>query len=222
MPTERPTDRHRPRSRAIVTVESVPEEATWAELWGLYHATFEPLQELALLNHLYSRQEFEALLANPVVTKLVARANGVPVGLAMITNELTVVPQISPPFLRVRYPDEAERGAVFFGILICVDTTRRRSAVFARLIAGMAQITANAGGVVVFDICRHNVDGLELDRQIGSFTRWFPGSTFDQIDQQQYFAARIPAPAGDRLPVSAVPDELPTPAAPAADPIAVT
>ncbi len=191
----------------------MPARSSWSELWDLYHDAFEPLQELALLNHLYPRADFEALLADPAITKLVARADSRPVGLAMITNELAAVPQISPPFLRRRYPDEAERNAVFFGIMILVADSRRRSSVFARLIAGMAQITADANGVVVFDICRHNVDGIELDRQIGSFTRWFPGSTFDQIDEQQYFAAKIPARAGNDLPVSVLtdPELLPEP-----------
>ncbi len=199
------------RARALVTVEAVPSQATWSDLWDLYYEAFEPLQRLALLNHLYPRSSFEELLADDRVTKLIAWVSGRPVGLAMITNELTLVPQISPPFLHARYPDETARRAVFFGIMVLVSDSRRRSAVFARLVAGMAQITAEASGVVVFDICRHNQEAVELDRQIGSFTRWFPGSTFDQVDEQKYYAAKIPALADHGLPVSpdADIDELP-------------
>ena len=206
MHAERSLDPNRSRARAIITIESVPSRDVWDELWDLYVEAFEPLQELALLNHLYPRAAFEDLLADPRVTKLIAWIDARPVGLAMITNTLELVPQISPPFLRVRYPEESARGAVFFGIMILVSDSQRRSAVFARLVAGMAQITAEASGVVVFDICRHNMESMELDRQIGSFTRWFPGSTFDQVDEQKYFAAKIPARANSGLPVSPLVD----------------
>lgn len=202
MHAQRSTELNNSRARAIITIESAPTQDVWPELWDLYFEAFEPLQELALLNHLYPRDAFDELLADPRVTKLIAWVGARPVGLAMITNELDLVPQISPPFLHARYPNEASRRAVFFGIMVLVSDSRRRSAVFARLVAGMAQITAEASGVVVFDICRHNMDSMELDRQIGSFTRWFPGSTFDQIDEQKYFAAKIPARATSGLPVS--------------------
>ena len=210
MHSQRSVELKSSRARAIVTMEQVPLATHWPELWALYHDAFEPLQELALLNHLYTRTAFEELLADERITKLVAWVQGQPVGLAMITNELALVPQISPPFLHARYPDEARRSAVYFGIMVLVSESKRRSTVFARLIAGMAQITAQASGVVVFDICRHNMEALELDRQIGSFTRWFPGSTFDQIDEQRYFAAKIPAQANAGLRVTSV-DELPDP-----------
>ncbi len=211
MHAERSIELKRSRARAVVTVERVPSQAVWADLWDLYYEAFEPLQELALLNHLYPRSSFDELLADDRVTKLIAWVDGRPVGLAMITNELSLVPQISPPFLHARYPDEAARRAVFFGIMVLVSDSRRRSAVFARLIAGMAQITAEASGVVVFDICRHNLEAMALDRQISSFTRWFPGSTFDLVDEQKYFAAKIPVRADHGLPVSpdADIDEMP-------------
>ena len=80
MHVERSNHRRTARSRAVVTVEPVPARSSWSELWDLYHDAFEPLQELALLNHLYPRADFEALLADPAITKLVARADSRPVG----------------------------------------------------------------------------------------------------------------------------------------------
>ena len=190
----------------MVTVERVPARTSWGDLWDLYFEAFEPLQELALLNHLYRQADFESLLADERVTKLIAWVEGSPVGLAMITNELDLVPQISPPFLHARYPEQTTRRAVFFGIMIFVAESHRRSTTFARLIAGMGQITAEASGVVVFDICRHNLAASDLDKQIASISRWFPGSSFEQIDEQAYFAATLPALPERRMPVT--PDPL--------------
>lgn len=202
MHAERSFELNHSRARAVVTVECEPAPEKWPELWDLYFDAFEPLQELALLNHLFKRSEFEELLADRRISKLIAWADGRPVGLAMLTNVLDLVPQISPPFLRARYPEQAERGAVFFGIMIFVADSHRRSTAFARLIAGMGEITAQASGVVVFDICRHNLAAIELDRQIASISRWFPGSSFEQVDEQKYFAATLPNMPKRRLPVS--------------------
>lgn len=197
------------RGRTAVTIEPLPERSSWDALWDLYLGAFEPLQELALLNHLYPRADFDALLDDERITKLIARSDGEPVGLAMITNELQLVPQISPPFLHARYPEQAARQAVYFGIMVFVAEGHRRSTAFARLIAGMGQITAGVGGVVVFDICRHNMASIELDRQISSISRWFPGSSFEQVDEQRYFAATLPAAPERRLPVSTTPAATP-------------
>ncbi len=173
----------------------------------MYETAFEPLQELALLNHLYAREEFEALLADDRIVKIIARSEGEPVGMAMVTNELTIVPQISPPFLHRRFPDEAARSAVFFGIMVFVAEAYMRSTVFARLVAGMGQVTAEESGVIVFDICRHNMETFQLEEQIKSIAFWFPGATFDLIDQQSYFGARLPALPDRRLPISPLPAE---------------
>lgn len=188
-----------------MTVETRPAAESWDDLWDLYFDAFEPLQELALLNHLYHRSDFDTLLADERVSKLIAWVEGKPVGLAMITNELELVPQISPPFLRAKYPDQAGRQAVFFGIMVFVAETHRRSTTFARLVAGMGQITAAASGVVVFDICRHNMAAIELDKQLASISRWFPDSSFERIDEQSYFAATLPAPTERRLPIAPLP-----------------
>ena len=214
MYSERSFELNRPRARAVVTVERRPADAAWDDLWDLYFEAFEPLQELALLNHLYHRADFNDLLDDERVSKLIAWVEGEPVGLAMITNELDLVPQISPPFLHAKYPEQAAEHSVFFGIMVFVAESHRRSTTFARLVAGMGQITADASGVVVFDICRHNMAAIELDKQIASISRWFPGSSFEQIDEQRYFAAVLPAQPERRLPIAplpqtALPDDRP-------------
>jgi hypothetical protein len=210
MHAERSKSTRERRARATVGVETAPDPNTWDDLWDLYLTAFEPLQELALLNHLYSRAAFDLLLADERVSKLIAWYEGRPVGLAMITNQLDIVPQISPPFLHRKYPEMAERQAVFFGIMIFVAASHRRTSAFARLIAGMGQITAQSNGVVVFDICRHNLEASELDRQIATISRWFPGSSFEQVDEQKYFAATLPTQPERRLPISSLAGLEPT------------
>lgn len=180
--------------RTVVTIETEPDPQQWPALWDLYAETFEPLQELALLSHLYAREDFERLLGDERILKFIAWRHHRPVGMAMVTNVLDAVPQISPKFLEAKYPEHAERGAVFFGIMVFVHDAVKRSSIFARLVAGMGEVTAQAGGVVVFDVCRHNLDQSGLERQFDQIARWFPDSSFSEIDRQSYFAVELPRP----------------------------
>lgn len=184
----------RPRARVSVTMETDPDPSVGATLWQQYVTAFTPLQELALLNHLYRESEFMALFFDPTVTKLIGWSGSDPVGLAMVTNNLDAVPQISPPFLYRRYPDLAARDAIFFGILVFVADERRGRTLFARLISGMGQLAAHADGLIVFDVCRHNMETFALHEQLARVATWFPRSSFEAIDAQSYFAARFPLP----------------------------
>jgi hypothetical protein len=193
MPTQQSSTVRVGRTRELVTIEGQLRPEAVEVLWHRYEEAFTPLRELALLNHLYPRDEFERLVHDPRVTKIVGWRDGQPVGLAMVTPELEVVPQISPPFLRRRYPEHAARNAIFFGILVFVATEQRSSSLFARLVAGMGQVTSAVSGVIVFDMSNFN-RGRRLDAQLSRVAGWFADSTFEEIDAQTYFAATLPGP----------------------------
>ena len=90
-------------------------------LWEAYRLNFEPLAELAVLQHFYSRDEMLAELANPRIIKIIGWQDGVPIGLAMVTNSLEDVPQISPavPALEVSGP-RRDATRIYVGILVMV------------------------------------------------------------------------------------------------------
>ena len=98
---------HPPAAPITVTHESSITGLKAEALWEAYRTNFEPLAELAVLQHYYSRVEVLAELANPRITKIVGWQVNTPVGLAMVTNSLEDVPQISPAFLRSKYPAHA-------------------------------------------------------------------------------------------------------------------
>jgi hypothetical protein len=193
--------------REEVTITAVVDDALVAQLWELYAEAFEPFRELALLCHMYPRSLFEELVRDPRVFKVVGWRDGRPVALAAVTNVLDLVPQISPPFLRRRYPEQALRQAIYFAMFICVSERFRTSTMFARLIAGMGQVAATRQGLVVCDISKLNRDA-DLDSLIGRIVGWFPESSFEEIDSQHYYAAVLPETL-DQLPFSRAP--LPEP-----------
>jgi fatty acid desaturase len=193
-----------PRSRGVsVTISNRVDAAHLDRLWDIYLTAFEPLRELALLNHLYTRDVFDSLVLDDRVFKIIGWVDGEPVGVAAATSHLDLVPQISPPFQHRRYPELAARDAIFFGIFVCVDPAVRSNSLTARLIAGMGQVAATRAGVIICDVSQYNSDA-GVDRIINRVSDWFPNSSFGRIDSQHYFAGVLPEPL-ERLPFSNAP-----------------
>jgi hypothetical protein len=162
------------------------------QLWEAYRLNFEPLAELAVLQHFYSRDEVLAELENPRIVKIVGWRDGVPIGLAMVTNSLEDVPQISPQFLRSRYPTHAAAQSIYFGILVMVSPEVRGRTLFARLYTELWQVAALAGGVLVFDICDFNREMFDTDTLTQRIASAFPRSSVEVLDRQTWYVAELP------------------------------
>lgn len=186
-----------------ITIENRIDPALIPELWRIYRDSFEPLREVALLDHFYTQDVFEALIRDERVFNVIGWRDGRPIGLSAVTNALEVVPQISPPFLHRRFPEHAARNAIYFAVFVCVDPSVSSNTMFARLIAGMGQVAAMREGITVCDISHANCDKGVRD-MIAKVVGWFPESSFDEIDAQHYFAATFRQPL-DRLPFSKSP-----------------
>lgn len=167
------------------------------KLWEAYHHNFEPLEDLAVLQHLYTREEMLEEFANPNIHKIVGWQGGVPVGLAMVTNSLEDVPQISPRFLRRRYPEHAARNAIYFGILVMVSPGVRGLTLFSRLSTELWQVAARDGGVLVWDVCDFNRLTFDAETLAKRIADNFPRSSVDVLDRQTWFVAELPEPIAD-------------------------
>jgi hypothetical protein len=163
-------------------------------LWEAYRTNFEPMVDVAILQHFYSRDEVLAELMNPHITKIVGWQDGDPVGLAMVTNSLEDVPQISPAFLRAKYPEHARRNTIYFGILVMVVPGLRGRTLFGRLCTELWQVPALAGGVLVFDICDFNREMFGVEKLTQRIADNFPRSAVQVIDRQTWYAAELPEP----------------------------
>lgn len=163
-------------------------------LWEAYRTNFQPLAELAILQHLYSRDEVLAEFRNPNIIKIVGWQDDRPVGLAMITNSLDEVTQISPAFLRVKYPQHAARNAIYVGILVMVVPGTRGLTLFGRLSTEMWQMVAVANGVLVYDVCDFNRTTFSSEKVAQRIADGFPRSSLQVIDRQTWYAAELPEP----------------------------
>jgi hypothetical protein len=167
------------------------------ELWEAYLENVEPLAEVAVLRHLDSHEDMFAQFANPRILKLVAWQGARPVGLGMVTNHLDDVAEISPAFLRLKYPDYAARNAIYVGMLVMVSPGQRSLTAFSRLYLELWQVPARAGGILVFDVCDFNRRTFGVDEMSRRIASNFPKSSVEVLDRQTWYVAHLPEPLPD-------------------------
>jgi hypothetical protein len=112
----------------------------------------------------------------------------------MVTNSLEDVPQISPAFLRAKYPEHAARNTIYVGIFVMVAPGVRGLTLFSRLTTEMWQVPALVGGVLVFDICDFNREMYGAERLIQRLAYNFPRSMTQVLDRQTWYVAELPVP----------------------------
>jgi hypothetical protein len=164
------------------------------ELWADYLENVEPLAEVAVLRHLDPRDDMLAQFANPRILKLVAWQGARPVGLGMVTNSLEDVVEISPAFLRSKYPEYAARDAIYVGMLVMVSPGQRNLTAFNRLYLELWQVPARAGGILVFDVCDFNRRTFGVDEMSHRIASNFPKASVEVLDRQTWYVAHLPEP----------------------------
>ncbi|MEP1124400.1 MAG: hypothetical protein ABJH68_10970 [Ilumatobacter sp.] len=163
-------------------------------LWELYRAAMGPLDQVAAMIHLESRELMMQRFADPRITKVVGWDGVEPIGLGLITNDFSAVDDISADFFVNAYPEHAERDAIFYGMAVLVKPTQRGMTMFSRIYIEMWQIPARVGGVLIFDTCKFNRDNFGADDIIAHIASNFPNSSWSVIDQQTWYAAELPEP----------------------------
>ncbi|HSJ91973.1 MAG TPA: hypothetical protein VK917_07880 [Ilumatobacter sp.] len=177
-----------------ISVERVITGPVAEELWRQYWANFAPLRALAVQKQHSDREEFLDLLANPDVITYVGWEGRRPVGMAMITNSLEDVPELSPDFLRARFPEQAARNAIYVGVYVMVDPNHRGITLFHRLYMECWQLAARARGVLVVDTCEFNRTAFNTDELARRIGEGFPNCTVSVLDRQTWYAAELPEP----------------------------
>lgn len=178
----------------MITHERVLEGATAEALYESYLENVGPLAEVAVLRHVDTKVDMLRQFANPRIQKIVAWQANEPVGLAMVTNSLEDVSEISPQFLRNRFPEHAARDAIYIGMLVMVSKKLRGLTVFNRLYTELWQVPAQAAGVLVYDVCEFNRTMFDVDALSERIASVFPRSSVELLDRQTWFVADLPEP----------------------------
>jgi hypothetical protein len=184
-----------PEGTTTITVSRVVDAATAEALWRLYVDAFTPLQERAAARQLLSPDDFAREVLDARVKKYLAWGpGGEVVGLATVSPDLDTVPWISSAFYRRRYPEHFERHAIFYCGLAMVHPDARLTPAFPMLVAAFARDIAAAGGILAADMCRYNIELVELARVVTRILRrQWGGARLVELDRQVYLAWEPPS-----------------------------
>jgi hypothetical protein len=174
----------------VVTAESTIDSGTAEAVWDLYRVAFGDLQERAAARHLLNWRDFALEVLDTRVVKYVARTTGGRIaGLCTLSNDLDTVPWISPELYRARYPAHFARRAVFYCGIAMVHPDARSTSAFPDMLAAFGRDIAAAGGILAADMCRVNVDELQLARFVALMMKRVWGSVRQvELDRQVYLA----------------------------------
>jgi hypothetical protein len=174
----------------VLSTESAVDSSTAELLWDLYCLSFGTLSERAAARQLLTRPEFDLEILDPRVKKYLVRTEeGQIMGLCTLSNELSTVPWISPGFYQARYPRHFARQAVFYCGLAMVRPEARGSTALLQMVSAFARDIAAVDGVLAADMCRYNLDVVELATTVTAVLRSAWGSVrLVEIDVQTYLA----------------------------------
>ncbi|WP_227983695.1 hypothetical protein [Nocardia spumae] len=182
-----------------VTVETAIPDAEIELFHTLYEQAFGPLRARAAARQVLHRNEFRAEMTDTRVDKIVARSRtGAPIGLTTLTRHLDTVPWISPEYFATRFPQHAERGAIYYAGFTLVTPTARHGVAFHAMISTVVQILAAAGGVVGWDICSYNNSQFSFADALRSAVGEEANVDVAVEDSQTYYAARFVSDDADQ------------------------
>jgi len=185
---------------ARITVETVVEGEAVDLFYELYVEAFAPLRTEAVARHVLHEEEFLEEMVNPLVDKYVAwDADGRAIALATLTRHMETVPWIEPEYFAHRFPDAAERGAIFYLGFILVDRAHRRSRLFSEITEAVIRRVVENRGVCGWDICAFNNRTVGLSEVVKALSDSVAPIDVEVLDTQTYYCGipevSRPAPA---------------------------
>jgi hypothetical protein len=182
-----------------VDIQTTVAETEIEQFYRLYEQAFGPLRTRAIARQVLHPGEFRAEMIDPRVHKHVARtAGGVPVGLTTLTRHLETVPWISPEYFAARFPQHAERNAIYYAGFILVAPSARQGVAFHAMIKSVVRILAAADAVVGWDICSYNNSRFSFADALRAALDEQASVEVAVEDSQTYYAARFIGGGADK------------------------
>jgi hypothetical protein len=170
------------------TREHVVEPELTLVFYNLYEAAFGPLRTRSIARQTLTEDEFTAQMVNGAVSKYVAwDADGNPVGMCTLTQQLDTVPWISPEYFAARYPEHWARRAIWYFGFILAHPSQRHSRFLDQMVeVGVGEL-AEQGAICAYDICAYNDEMLGLGRRLSESFQRTTGVAATRTDTQNYY-----------------------------------
>ncbi len=172
-----------------VTCERQPAAELMTQFWPLYEEAFAPLRTVAAARQVLTEEEFADEIADPRVWKYVAWDDqGEPIGLTTLTDDLSVVPWISPEYFAHHYPEAWERRAVYYLPFTLTKPSLRNAGLFFAMLRPIVLRVSARLGVCAYDVCGYNNETLNLARGIERLCHRLAQVDVSTVDVQTYYA----------------------------------
>jgi hypothetical protein len=158
--------------------------------WQVYRSAFEELNALAAQRHLMYRSEFDGVMSDPRVDKVLTLDDaGALAGIATITRDLDAVPLIAPPFFARRWPQQYAQRRIWYIGFVAVAPAAQGGSAFTDAFNEYYRIAEAEDGLVGMDICAHNELAHRLPRAIQLQLRRLSGgaATAERVDTQSFW-----------------------------------
>lgn len=162
--------------------------------WRLYCDAFDELRTAAVQRHLMYRHEFDEVMADERVVKVIGVGDDptAVAALATYTNDLESMPLISPEYFAHRWPDLFATRRIWYLGFFAIRPEHRSTGVFEMVIEDMWQVVQAGQGIAALDICRRN-EKLGLAQAIEkTLAAVSPGVTASRVDEQAYWVYTAP------------------------------
>ena len=164
------------------------------EAWTLYETAFAELRFAAAQRHVMYRAEFDAVMADPRVTKYATYHDGVMCCLVTRTTDLDAVPLVSPDYYARRFPQQYAAGSIHYVGFMAVLPAYHGLGVFIDVVRHVIEDVVACGGVIAMDVCRVNNTNFRLPHALLRLMRAAePGVEASVLDEQSYWAYEFPA-----------------------------
>ena len=180
------------------TEKAVLDERTGQAMWQVYERAFAHLRTTAVQRHVKTRAEFDATLQDKRVLKyVVADEAGKICALASVTNEIEAEPLLSPDYFAHRWPELYAARRIWYVGFLAVEPDYQGTGAFTDIIYEIGRVAAEAGGLVLLDVCRRVEEIYRLPPIVGRYARsHVPAVRTLRLDEQTYYAYEFPAAVG--------------------------
>lgn len=161
--------------------------ALFNRLYHLYVDSFESIRHRCVQRHMLRLGEFTKIMQDYRLAKFVKfNADRIPIGLAVITNDLYQVDLIEPRYFSRRWPEESTKRKIWYVMFVAVE--RSSGPVFMDLIEAMFKHAQEVtpGAHVWMDTSGYTDRRGLPDAAIKMVQRWDPSATLDTEDTQTY------------------------------------
>lgn len=168
------------------------------QLWDLYRRSFPRRRRRAADQQAMSRESFDALIVDPLWTKLVLlerTACDQLVGLTALGNQPEAVPAETLGLVRQAWPEYLASQRLWYVPFLVVDPAYQHTGAAVHLAGGIWTRAVATGGVVMVDTAAFNDTMVRLPSALFHLARSIAArTTLRQVDGEGLWAYEFPEP----------------------------